>query len=176
MQRSPSLGPIVAAAHGLAVDGDHVERLGPAGADPVHEACGEQVRIDPVHHDVEPAPGGNPPLERQEATQKIEMPVSPPRDGFETVALGDRGADAQKQNLVELVCNALRTSLILDPGKVVQQKPQPRGPRGAGRRSVHEQAPNQEPHRFSLSATRKCPLTPVRSPAGSRRWSTPAWN
>jgi len=96
MQRRPSLGPVVAAAHGLAVDGDHVERIGPAGADPVHEAGGEQVRIDPVHHDVEPAPRGNSPVERQKPPQELEMVVTPISDGVETVALGDRGADAQQ--------------------------------------------------------------------------------
>ena len=94
MQRGPSLGPVVAAAHGLAVDGDRVERIGPAGADPVHEACGEQVRIDPVHHDIEPAPRGNPPVERQEPPQELEMGASPISDGVEAVALGDRGANA----------------------------------------------------------------------------------
>ena len=94
MQRGPSLGPIVAAAHGLAVDGDHVERIGPAGARPVHEAGGEQVRIDPVHHDIEPAPRGNAPVERQEPLQELEMGLSPIGDGVETVALGDRGANA----------------------------------------------------------------------------------
>ena len=96
MQRGPSLGPVVAAAHGLAVDGDRVERLGPAGANPVHEAGGEQVRIDPVHHDVDPAPRGNAPVERQESPQKPEMVLSPIGDGLEAVAFGDRGADAQQ--------------------------------------------------------------------------------
>jgi hypothetical protein len=94
MQRRSSRGPVVAAAHGLAVDGDRVERIGPAGADPVHEAGGEQVRIDPVHHDVEPAPRGNAPVERQEPPQELEMGASPISDGVEAVALGDRGAHA----------------------------------------------------------------------------------
>ena len=143
MQRSPSLGPIVAAAHGLAVDGDHVERLGPAGKDPVHEARGEQDRVDPVHHDVEPASGRDPPFERQEPPQEIEMSISPIGDGVEAVALGDRGADAHKQNLVQLVRHALRAPLVLDPGKMVQQKPQPRGSSEFVRRGVHGQAPNQ---------------------------------
>jgi hypothetical protein len=60
MQRGPSLGPVVAAAHSLAVDGDRLERLVPAGADPVGEAGAEQARIDPVRQDIEPAPRGNP--------------------------------------------------------------------------------------------------------------------
>ena len=79
MQRGPSLGAVVAAAHGLAVDGDRVERLGPAGANPVHEAGGEQVRIDPVHHDVEPAPRGNPPVEGQETPQRTRDGPVPSR-------------------------------------------------------------------------------------------------
>jgi hypothetical protein len=94
MQRGPSPGPVVAASHGLAVNGDRLDRLGPAGADPVHEAGGEQVRVDPVHHDVEPAPGRDPPVERQEPPQELEMGASPNRDGVEAVALGDRGAHA----------------------------------------------------------------------------------
>jgi len=138
MQRGPSLGPVVAAAHGLAVDGDHVERIGPAGADPVHEAGGEKVRIDPVHHDIEPAPRGNSPVEGQEPPQELEMGASPIRDGVEAVALGDRGANAQQQNLVQLVSHAFRTPFVLDPGKVVQQKPQPRRLRGFVGRGVHQ--------------------------------------
>jgi hypothetical protein len=46
-RRGPSLGPVLSAAPGLAVDGDRVDRLGPAGAYPVHEGRGEQPRIDP---------------------------------------------------------------------------------------------------------------------------------
>jgi hypothetical protein len=145
MQCAPSGGAVVAAAHGLAVDGDRAEGLGPAGAHPVPEAGGEQIRIDPVHHDVEPAPRGNPPFERQESPQELEMGLSPVGDGVEAVALGDRGADAQQQNLVQLVRHAFRTSFVLDPGKVIQQKPQPRRLGGFVRQGVHQQAPNQEP-------------------------------
>ena len=164
MQRRPSGGAVVAAAHGLAVDGDRVERRGPAGAHPVHEAGGEQARIDPVHHDVEPAPRGNAPVEGQESPQEREMGLSPVGDGVETVAFGDRGAHAHKQNLVQLVRHAFRTALVLDPGEMIKQKPQPRRLGGSVRRGVHEQAPNQEPHKFSLRPTRKSPLTRVRSP------------
>ena len=122
----------------LAVDGDHVERIGPAGANPVHEAGGEQVRIDPVHHDVDPAPRGNAPVERQKPPQELEMVASPISDGVEAVALGDRGADAQQQNLVQLVSHVFRTAFVLDPGKVLQQKSQPRRSRGFVRRGVHQ--------------------------------------
>jgi hypothetical protein len=137
MQRGPSPGSVVAASHGLAVNGDRLERLGPAGADPVHEAGGEQVRVDPVHHDVEPAPGRDPPVERQEPSQELEMAVSPVGDGLEAVALGDRRADAHQQHLVQLVRQAFRTSLVLDPGKMLQQKPQSGGSCGFIRQGVH---------------------------------------
>ena len=33
---------------------------------------------------------------------------------------------AQQENLVQLVSHAFRTSFVLDPGKMIQQKPQPR--------------------------------------------------
>ena len=145
MQRGASCGPVVAAPHGLAVDGDRLNRLGPAGANPVHEAGGEQVGINPVHHDVEPAPRGNPPRERQEPPQEPEMDLSPVGDGVETVAFGDRGADAQEQNLVQLVRHAFRISLVFDAREVIQKKPKPRGLSAGDKRGVHEQAPNQEP-------------------------------
>ena len=116
----------MAAPHGFVVDGDRVGGIGPAGANPVHEAGGEQARIDPVHHDVEPAARGNSPLEGQEPTQEVEVSLSPSRYGVEAIAIGDRRADAQKQNLVQLVGRVFRTAFVLDPGKVVQQKPQPR--------------------------------------------------
>ena len=57
------------------------------------------------------------------------MGLSPVGDGVETIALGDRGAHAHQQNLVELVRRAFRASLVLDPGKMIQQKPQPRAAR-----------------------------------------------
>ena len=121
MQRGPSLGAVVAAAHGLAVDCDRIEGNRPAGANPIHEAGGEQVRIDPVHHDVEPAPRGDPPVERQETLQEGKVSLSPIGDGLETVAIGDRGADAHKQNVVELVGNVFRTPFVLNPREVIQK-------------------------------------------------------
>src|SRR5208282_1344880 len=112
----------------------------------------------------EPAPRGNSPVERQKPPQELEMVVSPISDGVEAVALGDRGANAQQQNLVQLVSNAFRTPFVLDPGKVVQKKPQPRRSRGFVRRGVHQTGSESGAHRFSLSATRKSQLTRVRSP------------
>src|SRR5208282_253883 len=70
--------------------------------------------------------------------RRKKMGASPIRDGVEAVALGDRGANAQQQNLVQLVSHAFRTPFVLDPGKVVQQKPQPRRLRGFVGRGVHQ--------------------------------------
>ena len=96
MQRRSSLGPVVAAAHGLAVDDDHVERIRQAGADPVDEAGDEQIQIDPVHHDVEQRPEGTP-QSNGETAAKLEIIISPISDRFEAVTLGDRRANAQQQ-------------------------------------------------------------------------------
>jgi hypothetical protein len=54
------------------------------------------------------------------------MAIAPSRDGVETVAVGDRRADAQEQNLVELVLAAFRLARVLDPRKMMQKKAQPR--------------------------------------------------
>ena len=53
------------------------------------------------------------------------------------------------------VSHAFRTPFVLDPGKGVQQKPQPRRLCRFAPRGVHQQAPNPKPHGFSLSAIRK---------------------
>ena len=82
-------------------------------------------------------PWGNSPDEGQEPPQDLEMSLSPIGDGVEAVALGDRGANAHEENLVQPVSHAFRTSLVLDPGKVVQKKPQPRRLRGFVRRGAH---------------------------------------
>ena len=143
-------------AHGLAVDRDRVERIGPSGADPVHEAGGEQARIDPVHYDVEPAPRGNSPVERQEPPQEFEMGASPIRDGLEAVALGDRGANrtagesrsACEPRLPDFVCPRPGKN---DPAEAATATVQPvrkaRPP--SGRLRIRER------HGFSLSAARK---------------------
>jgi hypothetical protein len=117
MERGPSLARSWLRRTGLAVDGDPVERIGPAGADPVHEAGGEQVRIDPVDHDIEPASRGNSPVERQEPPQELEIGASPTRYGLEAVALGDRGANAQQPNLVQLCEPRLPDSVCPRSGK-----------------------------------------------------------
>ena len=67
------------------------------------------------------------------------MSLSPIGDGLETVAIGDRGADAHKQNLVELVGHVFRTPFVLNPGEVIQKEPQPRRLPDGGQQNVHEQ-------------------------------------
>ena len=51
-------------------------------------------------------------MEGQEPPQELEMGLSPVGDGVEAVALGDRGADAHKQNLVQLVRHVFGTSSV----------------------------------------------------------------
>ena len=89
MQRGAAFRTVMAAAHGLAVERNRVGRIGPAGAHPVHEAGGEQLRIDTVRHDVEPSPAGNAPIKGQETPEKAEMSLSPGADGVETVTIGN---------------------------------------------------------------------------------------
>src|SRR5271165_6993375 len=50
----------------------------------------------------------------------------------------DRGADAHQQNFVELVSHVFRAATILDPGKVVEQEPQPRRLLRSKRGGVHQ--------------------------------------
>ena len=49
------------------------------------------------------------------------MSLSPLGDGLETVAIGDLGADAHKENLVELAGNVFRTPFVLNPREVIQK-------------------------------------------------------
>src|SRR5271157_4477078 len=83
-------------------------------------------------------PEGTPQSNGRNRRKNPKMVVSPISDGLEAVAVGDRGADAQQQNLVQLVSYVFRTAFVLDPGKVLQQKSQPRGSRGFVRRGVHQ--------------------------------------
>ena len=85
------------------------------------------------------------PLVGQETTQKTEMRVSPRRDGVETVAIGDRGADAQEENVVQLVSDVFRARLILDPGEVAKRSRDREGCAGWKGEASMTRAPNREP-------------------------------
>ena len=138
----------------------------PAFANPVEKAGGEQFRIDPVHREVQPTARRNAPIVGQKLAQEPKMRLSPSRDGVETVAVGDRRADAQEQNLVELVLDAFRLARVLDPRKMMQKKAQPRRLLKFVSRLPSRGLQSQSPHRFSPSPIRKPSLTRVRSHDG----------
>ena len=73
------------------------------------------------------------------------MRLAPSRDGVETVAVGDRGADAQEQNLLELVSDAFRLARVLDPRKMMQKKAQPRRLLKFVSQDFHHEGSNSKP-------------------------------
>src|SRR5580658_3160687 len=69
----------------------------------------------------------------------------PSRDGLKAVAIGNRGADAQEQNLAELVGDAFRLARVLNPRKMMQKKAQSRRLSKFLRRGFHRQGSISKP-------------------------------
>ncbi|WP_245455136.1 hypothetical protein [Mesorhizobium sp. M9A.F.Ca.ET.002.03.1.2] len=86
MQRRLSTPAIVAAARGLAINGDLTDRFGQTLADEGQKAGGEQVRPDPVHHHPQPIRAGNAEMVGLQTPQEVEMPVPPQNDVVIVVA------------------------------------------------------------------------------------------
>jgi hypothetical protein len=111
----------VAAARGLAVNGNELRAFGPGFAYPGGEGGREQGRVDAVHQDGQPAPAGDAVLVGQMASQEVQVGVAPRGDMVVVVAVGDGAANDQEQDLGQWVGNAAHVSRVVDGGKVVQQ-------------------------------------------------------
>ena len=125
--------PVVAAARGLAVDGDEPGLLRPALAHPGGEGGGEERGVDPVHQDGEPALAGHAVRVGQMPAEEIEVRRPPGGDVLVIVAVGDRAADHQQQHLRQRVQDAPHVARVLDLGEVIEQRREARLP-GAGSR------------------------------------------
>ena len=121
MERALADAAVMAAARGLAVDGDQVGPIRPDLADPGAEAGREQARIDPVHQQREPACPRHPVMVGQEAAQELQALLPPGGDRLVVVAVGDRAADHQQQNLRQRVGDPPRLAGVLDDGQMVQK-------------------------------------------------------
>ncbi len=98
MERGLSRGAVMAAARGLAIERDEARSVRAKVARPVHEAVREQVRIDAVHKDVQPARAGNAMMIGQKTAQKRQMVLAPFGDVVEIVARCNAGADDKKKH------------------------------------------------------------------------------
>jgi hypothetical protein len=112
---------IVAAARGLAVDRHEIEFVQPAFRDPGRKAGHEQVGIDPVHHRAQPIGAGNAVVEFGKAPQKRQMRLSPIGDILIVVAVRDRPAHNQEQNLAKRIGDLPGLPRILDLRQVIEQ-------------------------------------------------------
>jgi hypothetical protein len=101
-------GPVVAAARGLAVDGDHVGTVRPGVAHPGGEAGLEQRRIDPVHQRGQPATAGDTVLERRVAAEEVQVGLAP------------GGADHRQQDLRQRMEDAACIARVVDLREMLQ--------------------------------------------------------
>ena len=112
MQRGFAGGAVVAATRGLAVDGDELRGIAAQFARPGHEAIREQVRIEAVEKEIEPAGARHAMVIGQETAQEVEMGLAPGGDVVEVVAGSDAGADHQEQRFGPLlIANSSTSSL-----------------------------------------------------------------
>ena len=124
MQRRLAGGTVMAAARGFAVDGDEFGGIAAQLARPGHEAVGEQVGVDAVQKDIEPAGARHPVVIGQKAPQEGEMGPAPGGDIVEVVAGGDAGADDEKQDLRQRMRHPPLFAPVFDDRKMIQQTAQ----------------------------------------------------
>jgi hypothetical protein len=122
MQRRRAGAAVVAAARGLAVDGDEGGLPRPALPHPAGEGGGEERGIDPVHQDGQPALAGHAVLVGQVPAEEVEVGRAPGGDVLVVVAVGDGAADDEQQDLVEPVADPPHVARVLHPGEVVEQR------------------------------------------------------
>jgi hypothetical protein len=113
----------MAAPRRLAIDRDEVGSIRPHLPHPRRKAGGEQPGIDPVHQQGQPAAAGNAVVIRQDLAQKRQMRLTPGGDVFVIVAVGDRPAHHQKQNLRQGVSHPPGLARVIDPREMLQQRP-----------------------------------------------------
>lgn len=87
MERRLSAPAIVAAARGLAINGDLTDRFRQTLGDEGQKAGGEQVRPDPVHHHPQPVGAGNAEMVGLQTSQEVEM-LAPPQNDVVVVVAG----------------------------------------------------------------------------------------
>ena len=121
MEGSLTGGAVVAAAGGLAVDGDELCPVGPGLAHPGGKGGRKQRRADAVHQNGQPAPAGDAVCVGQVLAQEAQMRLTPVGNGFIVVAIGDRVAHHQQQHLTQWMQDAVDVAGIVDVGKVLQQ-------------------------------------------------------
>src|SRR5205823_2407591 len=156
---------VMASTRGLAVDGDQLWTAGPSLPHPGREGGREQRRIDAVHQDGEPARAGNTVMIRKEAAEEHKMGFAPRRDSLVIVAVGDRAAHDQQQDFRQRVRHPPRRARVFDDREMIQKRPKARLDDGVENDEAHGVAPRiTATHGIRLSASRKQPLTRVRSP------------
>jgi hypothetical protein len=119
-------GTIMAAARGLAIDGDELGAIRPGLAYPTGEGGREQRRVNPVHQNGQPTPVWHAVSVAQLLAEERQMRGPPIGDGVVIVAVGNRGADHQQQGLAQRVENAANIERVLDAGEMLEQRGQAR--------------------------------------------------
>lgn len=123
MQRLPAGTAGMAAARGLAVDGDNVGVAIPQRLDPGRKAGLEQLRVECVHHVVERVVRWQPTLVGQEAAQKIQPLLTPEPDFNEILHPAQRRRQYQKHDLRQRVDHAPALTRIRQCLEMIQDGP-----------------------------------------------------
>ena len=99
VQRVAALGASMAAARGLAVDGDEFRLVGAQSVDPGDEAVLEQLRVERVDHAIERVVRGDAIAVRQEAAQEGQPLLAPGLHLDQVVGAGQGRGQHQQQDL-----------------------------------------------------------------------------
>jgi len=126
MQRRPSAATIEAATRRLAVECDQSRGLRPERRRPRHEDLREELRVDAVHRDAQPAGARQAVVIGQEAAQETEIVLTPLDDLVEIVAGADRPAHHQQQHLRQRMRHPPGFPIVRRRRETIRQHPQSR--------------------------------------------------
>lgn len=121
MQGRAAFAAGMAAARGLAVDGDQLRLVGAQSVNPSHEAVLEQRGVERVEHAVERVVRGNAVGERQKTAQEIQPLLAPGPDLHKIVRTRQGGGQHQKQNLRQGIEHLGNLARVLQRRKLRQQ-------------------------------------------------------
>src|SRR2546425_8335293 len=85
----------------------------------------EQVRVDAIHNRAQPISTGNAVVELGKAPQKRQMRLAPIDDVLIVVAVRDRPAHHQEQNLAHRIGDLPGLTRVFDLRKVIEHQAQP---------------------------------------------------
>ncbi|WP_307233638.1 hypothetical protein [Pararhizobium capsulatum] len=122
MQRRLARAVVMAAARGLAIDGNEGGFVGSLGAELVGEDLRKVRRLDPVHQDRQPASAWHTVMTGQIAPQKRKMLLAHSEIKLYSLQLQIVSQTTKEQHLPQRMDDPPRLTDVLDRAKMIKQR------------------------------------------------------